>query len=136
MEKIKEKLSDSEVINKIEKCCLGKKNFPREIIKLIPNIKYEPSPISKISHILYSNRIIGEENIQTNFSQEQVKIMLKGNYELVKFINKMKDKLISNFDNAEIVKTSSSSEINSESILCEKLKNRKLFFIKNRKQKN
>ena len=48
----------------------------------------------------------------------------------------MKDKLISNFDNAEIVKTSSSSEINSESILCEKLKNRKLFFIKNRNQKN
>lgn len=126
MEKQLQNISDNDLIAKVEKCFLGKKNLPREIIYLTPKIKFEPSPMSKISHILFTDRSINEDNIQRNFSQEQNNMILRGNNEIIKFLKQMKETVNElTKDQPKIHQIKNSSEIIPNCILSEILVNRK-----------
>ena len=133
MEKQNDKMSDKQFIdifvNKAGKNFLGKK-FRRETVQLTVKNTPEPSPINKVSHVIYGDRFINEDNIKRNFSQQQLLMMLKGTKELIWVLDKDEEKYLTNEKRIDFgsknYKIIDSSEKNSVNVLVEKKGNGKV----------
>lgn len=133
MEKKNDKMSDKEFIEifleKAGKSFLGKK-FRRETVQLAGKNNPEPSPLNKVSHIIYGDKVVNEDNIRRNFSQQHIKVMLEGTKELIWFIENDKklsinEKKIENC--SKNYKIEDSSEKNSANVLIEKKVNGSIY---------
>lgn len=101
-----EKLSDFDIVQAIEKYCIHTSKRSDKFIPENHSIK-EISPINNISHILFSDKLINEDNFMRNFSNEQLDLISKRTQEIMKILKSMSENSISGSGKKQMINSKS-----------------------------
>ena len=113
------KLSFLQICEETSKFHTGSKQFPKEKFTLIPKTSYVPSTLNSVSHIFFPDRVVNRENVEINFSVEEIEIQQKRTKEAMKILKKIDPNSINVEASSSSKEISQNSEIFTESAMSE-----------------